>query len=261
MCGGDGIIVEIDEAFISRRKYNRGRRQAKGLLVVGLTEVNTSTHEIDDPVLLEAIKEREAKRRAWSQRPRCRFKKAKTAARSTPTAFSQSSVPFDVVEGGSLLDANQPNEELEGLEREIQTIFSQRRKGRPKKTLFFIVENKDASTLTRIIKKFVLPGSTIFTDEWGGYCDLTREGYTHKTICHLRRYSRFEWDENEVTRITTNHIERMWVELRKTLKSMTVAQLEKYILLKPYRLMKQYKSTDGNVEIVWTDLSWFSLVV
>ena len=129
--------MEVDEAFISRRKYNRGRRQAKeGMWVVGLTEVNTSTHEIDDPVLLEAIKEREAKRRAWSQRPRCRFKKAKTAARSTPTAFSQSSVPFDVVEGGSLLDANQPNEELEGLEREIQTIFSQRRKGRPKKDPF-----------------------------------------------------------------------------------------------------------------------------
>ena len=188
-------------------------------------------------------------------------KKAKTAVRSTPTAFSQSSVPFDVVEGGSLLDTNLPNEELEGLERGIQTIFSQRRKGMPKKALFLIVENGDAETLTRIIKKFVLPGSTVFTDEWAGYCDLTREGYTHKTICHLRRYSRFEWDENEVTRITTNHIERIWVELRKTLKSMTVAQLEKYILLEPYRLMKLYKSTDENVEIVGSDLAWFSLVV
>ena len=76
MFGGDGKIVQIDEAFISRRKYNRGRRQAKeGLWVVGLTEVNTSAHEIDDPVLLEAIKERGAKRQAWSQRPRCRLKR------------------------------------------------------------------------------------------------------------------------------------------------------------------------------------------
>ena len=115
--------------------------------------------------------------------------------------------------------------------------------------------------MTRIIKKFVLPGSTIFSDEWAGYCNLTREGYIHKTICQQRRFSRFEWDENVVTRITTNHIERMWVELRKTLKSMTVAQLEKYIFLEPYRLSKLYKSTAENVMTVWCDLAWFAWVV
>ena len=160
-----------------------------------------------------------------------------------------------------MFDSDEENEDLADLEREIGTIFSQRRTGLPKKTLFFIVENRDAATLTHIIKKFVLPGSTIFTDEWAGYCNLTREGFIHKTICHQRRFSRFEWETNNVTRVTTNHIERMWVELRKTLKSMTVAQLEKNMFLEPYRLSKLDKSINENVMTVWCDLAWFAWVV
>ena len=226
-----------------------------------MTEVDTATHEINDPVLLERIQEREARRQALSLLPRRRFKKTKKVVKVMRTPFEPSVGPFQVIEGGSWFDSDEQSDELDDLEREIRTRFSQRRKGLPKKTLLFIVENRDAATLTRIIKKFVLPGSTIFSDEWAGYCNLTREGYIHKTICQQRRFSRFEWDENVVTRITTNHIERMWVELRKTLKSMTVAQLEKYIFLEPYRLSKLYKSTAENVMTVWCDLAWFAWVV
>ena len=39
----------------------------------------------------------------------------------------------------------------------------------------------------------------------------------------------FEFEENKVARITTNHIERMWVELRRTLKYMDMKTFTRYI--------------------------------
>ena len=39
MLGGDGKVVEIDEVFVSKRKYNKGRMPAKGRVIVfGMTE-------------------------------------------------------------------------------------------------------------------------------------------------------------------------------------------------------------------------------
>ena len=261
MFGGEGKVVEIDEAFLSRRKYYRGRKQAKeGVWVVGLTEVDTSTREVNDPLVLQHVLENEARMHALSLLPRRRLKKAKKAARIVRTAFEPSLTRFRVIDGGTLVEEEEP-EDVRDLEREIRTLFSQRRKGLPKKTLFFIVESRDAATLTHIIKKFVEPGSTIYTDEWAGYCNLSSEGFDHKTICHQRRFSRFEWDENAVTRITTNHIERMWVELRKTLKAMSVRDMERYILLEPYRLLNLYKSTNENVMKVWSDFAWYGWLV
>ena len=65
----------------------------------------------------------------------------------------------------------------------------------------------------------------------------------------------FECDHNQVTLITTNHIERMWVELRKTLKFARQDQLEKYILLEPYRLMYLFGSLEENMDTLLRDLS------
>ena len=92
--------------------------------------------------------------------------------------------------------------------------------------MFFIVEHRDAQTLEKIIGEFVIPGSTVFTDEWAGYNGLAEMGYNHQTICHKRRFSRFIFEDETATRITTNHIERMWVELRKTMKYMKTENLE-----------------------------------
>ena len=149
-------MVERDESFLSTCKYYCGRKQAKeGVWVVGMTEVNTSTREIDDPALLQHVQEREARMHELSLLPRRRFKKTKKAARVLRTPFEQSHSRFQVIERGSLFEEIEEDreEEMRDLEREIRTIFSQRRKGLPKKTLFFIVESRDAATLTHIIKK------------------------------------------------------------------------------------------------------------
>ena len=53
----------------------------------------------------------------------------------------------------------------------------------------------------------------------------------------------------------------MWIELRKTLKAMTVRDMKKYILLEPYRLLNQYKSTKENSKKIWCDFAWYCWVV
>ena len=121
------------------------------------------------------------------------------------------------------------------FERQMTRLFSQSRKDKPKKTLFFILPNRKKETLHKFIIENVIPGSTIYTDEWKGYIALNDIGFVHKTICHKRRFSRFEFDGNEATRVTTNHIERLWVELRRTLKYMNMDDFMKYIWLEIYR--------------------------
>ena len=107
-------------------------------------------------------------------------------------------------------------------------LFSQSRRHLPKKTLYFIVPNRNHETLHRIITDNVLNGTTIYTDEWNGYNGLSEKGYNHKTICHKRRFSRFEFEGNVAMRVTTNHIEGMWVELRKALKYLNKRKFAKY---------------------------------
>ena len=70
----------------------------------------------------------------------------------------------------------------------------------------------------------------------GHFCVFT-QGFTHKTICHARRFSRYEINGTMVTRVTTNHIERMWVELRRSLKFMDRENFLPYIDLESFRQM------------------------
>ena len=63
MLGCEGKVVEIDEMFVCHRKCHHGRRQAKeGVWVLGLTEVNASSHPIEDSRLLEKLKNEEDRR-------------------------------------------------------------------------------------------------------------------------------------------------------------------------------------------------------
>ena len=82
-------------------------------------------------------------------------------------------------------------------------------------------------------------------------------GYNHQTISHKRRFSRFIFEDETATRITTNHIERMWVELRKTMKYMKTENLEKYLNLEPYRLLHLYGTTQECCKKVLQDVGKF----
>ena len=47
-----------------------------------------------------------------------------------------------------------------------------------------IVPNRSKTTLLNIIKNVVREGSTIYTDEWKGYNNLTENNFNHSVVCH-----------------------------------------------------------------------------
>ena len=51
------------------------------------------------------------------------------------------------------------------------------------------VDKRDSATLIPIIKKYIRPGSTIFSDEWKAYdClpNIPSYNYVHRTVNHSR---------------------------------------------------------------------------
>ena len=118
-------------------------------------------------------------------------------------------------------DADEGDEVAERLAR-LNQLYQQERGEEPRKDLFFCVEDRSRETLERFIVGHVKPGSTIVTDEWTGYNHLKDLGFAHNTVCHKREYSRNVIEMTRNNRLTTNHIERLWLEARKTTAHMTL---------------------------------------
>jgi transposase-like protein len=66
------------------------------------------------------------------------------------------------------------------------------------------VKYRDSETLTNLIKKHVLPGTTIYTDCWKGYNQLKLNKYIHKTVNHSQFF------KDPKTGVHTNTIEGTW---------------------------------------------------
>jgi hypothetical protein len=69
---------------------------------------------------------------------------------------------------------------------------------------FFIVEKRDRATLLPIIQREVEVGSTIHSDEWRAYSNLSDHGYVHKTVNHQLHFIDPETGAN------TQSIESTW---------------------------------------------------
>ena len=244
-----------------------------------MTEVDASSHLIENPDALHKLQEREEKREKAARERDERRKRAKqqqviTRLSSFPSAFSgraaertvqapqrASRAPArrcrarDVNDSEDEAEQDQVdlvhieengNDDLESVlsriqfERKMSRLFSQSRKNQSKMTLFFILPDRKKETLHRLIAENVIPGSTIYTDERKGYSGLEDIGFFHKTICHKRRFSRFEFEGNMAIRVITNHIERIWVELRRTLKYTSMDDFRKYIWMETYRQMNLF---------------------
>ena len=80
------------------------------------------------------------------------------------------------------------------------------------KKILYPVDSRDSSTLLKIIKRHVEPGSTVYTDGWAGYKDLNQHGYNHFSVIHKDGYKIFY--KNTTTDATvvvhTNTIEGSW---------------------------------------------------
>ncbi|CAF0876731.1 unnamed protein product [Brachionus calyciflorus] len=70
------------------------------------------------------------------------------------------------------------------------------------------VKNRKENTLIPIIKKHVNPQTTIYSDQWKSYFNLTKENYHHLTVNHSKQFI------DKRTGCSTNGIEEMYFTLK-----------------------------------------------
>ena len=73
--------------------------------------------------------------------------------------------------------------------------------------------DRSAATLIPIIKKYILPGSTIVSDGWKAYELLGNEGFTHWVVNHSEHFV----DPSDA-HVHTQNIERLWRDLKEWTK-------------------------------------------
>jgi transposase-like protein len=97
------------------------------------------------------------------------------------------------------------------------------------------VEKRDAATLIPLIKRWVAPETSIYTDCWKAYSTLSSEGYTHHTVNHSKHFT------DPYTGANTNRIESSWRASKSAYSSS--GRRKKYFsgYLAKYIFMKQCK--------------------
>ena len=88
------------------------------------------------------------------------------------------------------------------------------------------VQNTQGNTLSPIIRKFVKPGSRIYTDEYIGYHSLYDSEYTHAIVHHNAK-------EYVVGEAYTNSIEGFWGQFKRSIfgiyHSVSAKYLQRYV--------------------------------
>jgi len=77
-------------------------------------------------------------------------------------------------------------------------------------SVFVTLPDRSASTLIPIIKRYILPGTTILSDCWKAYGSLCIEGYVHETVNHSLEFV-------SKSGVHTNTIESRWNAVKKSL--------------------------------------------
>jgi transposase len=81
-----------------------------------------------------------------------------------------------------------------------------------------VLANVQQKTIKPLIKKFVSPGTQVYTDEYNIYARLPEWGYGHKTVCHgAGEYARDE-DGDGLHEVHVNTMEGCWSLLRSWLR-------------------------------------------
>ena len=158
--GGPGKVIEIDEVFVVKRKYNVGKRLVKEELVIfGITELEGGAVQILDDELYDYLvqkedyKEQKALQRKRQQQRRRGgagiFSSDETARCDQPSQTTNGPIGLaGVTSGGPVVFSFNPD-----MEKKERELFGPSVKSRPRRTLFFIVPDRRRETLLDIIYK------------------------------------------------------------------------------------------------------------
>ena len=270
LLGGDGKVVEIDEKQLTINKNHKGRLPSKKITIFGMVEVDAPVLPVEEVRLRAAVRmEKVRKAERMGRMTQTRRDLRRRVPDESP--FAPSTAQMEVVEGQEEEPTVRPTgpsrtaEERRALAQcidELSSRFDQAKNGRPKKALFY-VEHKDRETLIPLIQRHVAPGSLVFTDEFATYACLRDLGYRHYAVCHTYEFTHYAIEGSYIIRVTTNHIERLWVEVARTLAHMTLEKTLQCLNLESYRQLRLYEEKDErNVVRLLSDLAevWPALV-
>ena len=99
------------------------------------------------------------------------------------------------------------------------------------------VLKKNKETLIPLIQKYILPKSVIFSDSFATYNSLNELGYTHYQVNHSENFVD-PIDRN----IHTQNIERLWRDLKESIKRPGIKTKYLYQYIARYMFMKSEKS-------------------
>ncbi|KAI6651227.1 hypothetical protein LOD99_5374 [Oopsacas minuta] len=80
------------------------------------------------------------------------------------------------------------------------------------KAVMVVVTNRTIATLPPIIQQYILPGTTIHSNEWASYAILQHTTYVHHTINHSQNFV------DPHTGVHTQGIESSWGSVKKRLR-------------------------------------------
>ena len=260
--GGRGKIVEVDEVHLATRKYFRGRVLVREhYWVVGVLEVDGGWVEIDDAVLYrklveseriasekaEHVEEEHTKKQREATKPKANTTTGARRDGTMPDADADADECEDEIERVMFIQDDDGDETVEcdvegmsGPEKErIRQLFSQAQRGPwARNVLFFRVASRTEDSLLPIIARHVHPESIVMTDKWSAYEKLAMR-YEAYTISHKHRFSRFVFRESEMKalRVTTNHIERCWVDVRRFLSGTQERHIQTKLDVESFRYL------------------------
>ena len=219
--GGPGKVVEIDEAIHTKNKYHVGRLQPnQGVIVFGITERDGGKKTVDKELYDYLVAKNDWRNSKGRPSNSGGLRPPQTRRRGSGTPTQQAAEALDdeedlpqVVLGNDdegdddegddwaeeAEDVQEPtpeqavqqgavrfefNPDLERAEREL---FRPDKKTKEHRTLFFVVPDRSAETLLPIIRKYVAPGSIVFSDAWPAY-NLLRPEFDHFVVVHKGRF-------------------------------------------------------------------------
>nr|XP_034194197.1 uncharacterized protein LOC117610669 [Osmia lignaria] len=122
-----------------------------------------------------------------------------------------------------------------------------------KKVFIVAVENRKAQTLLNVIKKWILPGTTIISNCWKAYNCLNNEGYKHSTVNHS--YNFIDPD----TSAHTESIKRTWSDIRQNISRYGNKEEDLTSYLAEY-LFKRSHTRAERIDAMFQEIAKFKIV-
>lgn len=120
-----------------------------------------------------------------------------------------------------------------------------------KKTFIFPVPNRGEKTLLPIIKKYILPGTTIVSDCWKAYKCLQLEGFQHLRVNHSINFIHPETGTN------THMIEKLWHEVRSGVPRYGNKKHHLHTHIAEFLFKRQFKEYKERIHYLWIAVSEF----